>query len=135
MQESQEPTTPNQELEPLAAALTENAGLREDIAELRNENKLLREKLDAILRKLYRASSEQLDPAQLLLLLAGLDPKAEEPVEAAAPQPSAQASVPRSRKKREPRTPDNLRIVEERIVPERVARKRLLTKCRGALTA
>lgn len=120
MQEAQQPTTSNQESERLAAALAENAGLREDIAELRNENKLLREKLDAILRKLYRASSEQLDPAQLLLLLAGLDPKAEEPVEPAAPQPSAQASAPRSRKKREPRTPDNLRIFEERIVPEPV---------------
>jgi len=113
MQDAQQPSTPNQEPERLAAA-------RDEIATLRNENKLLREKLDAILRKLYRASSEQLDPAQLLLMLAGLDPKAEEPVEAAVPQRSAEASAPHSRKKREPRTPDNLRIVEERIVPEPV---------------
>jgi small-conductance mechanosensitive channel len=113
MQDAQQPTTPNQEPERLAAALDE-------IATLRTENKLLREKLDAIVRKLYRASSEQLDPAQLLLMLSGLDPKAEEPVEAAVPQRSAEASAPRSRKKREPRTPDNLRIVEERIVPEPV---------------
>ena len=120
MQEAQQPTTPNQESEGLAAALVENEGLREIITELRNENKLLREKLDAVVRKIWRASSEKLDSAQLLLLLAGLDPKAEEPMEAAAPQPSAQASAPRSRKKREPRTPDNLRIVEERIVPEPV---------------
>ena len=113
MQDAQQPSTPNQEPKGLAAALDE-------IATLRNENKILREKLDAILRKLYRASSEQLDPSQLLLLLAGLDQKAQEPVEPAAPQPSVQASAPRSRKKREPRTPDDLRIVEERILPEQV---------------
>ena len=113
MQEPQQPTTSNQEPERLAAALAENA-------ELRIEVKLLREKLDAIVRKLYRASSEALDPAQLLLMLSGLDPKAEEPVEAAVPQRSKEASAPRSKKKREPRTPDNLRIVEERIVPEPV---------------
>ena len=120
MQDAQQPTTPNQEPERLAAALAENAKVNAENATLRIEVKLLREKLDAILRKLYRASSEALDPAQLLLMLAGLDPKAEEPVEPAAPQPSAQASAPRSRKKREPRTPDNLRIVEERILPEQV---------------
>jgi transposase len=120
MQDAQQPSTPNQEPERLAAVLAENAKLREENAEQRVENKLLREKLDAIVRKLYRASSEQLDPAQLLLLLSGLDPKAQEPVEPAAPQPSAQASAPRSRKKREPRTPDNLPVVEERIVPEPV---------------
>ena len=76
MQDAQQPSTPNQEPKGLAAALDE-------IATLRNENKILREKLDAILRKLYRASSEQLDPSQLLLLLAGLDQKAQEPVEPA----------------------------------------------------
>ena len=113
MKDAQQPSTPDQEPERLAAALAENAALRTEV-------KLLREKLSALAKKIFGASSEKLDPAQLLLMLAGLDPKAEEPVEAAAPQPSAQASAPRSRKKREPRTPDNLRIVEERILPEPV---------------
>ena len=93
MQEAQQPTTPNQESEGLAAALVENEGLREIITELRNENKLLREKLDAVVRKIWRASSEKLDSAQLLLLLAGLDPKAQEPVEPAAPQRSEERRV------------------------------------------
>ena len=83
--------------------------------------------MDALARRVFGTKSEALDSAQLLLLLAGLDPKAEEPVEAAVPQRSEPASPSRSKKKREPRTPDNLRIIEERIVPERVARKRLLT--------
>jgi transposase len=120
MQDAQQPTTPNQEPEGLAAALAKVAELNTEVTELRVEIKFLRGKLDALAKKMFGASSEALDPAQLLLMLAGLDPKAEEPVEPAAPQRSAQASAPRSRKKREPRTPDNLRIFEERIVPEPV---------------
>jgi transposase len=120
MQDAQQPTTPNQEPERLAAALDKVAELRSEVTELRVEIKVLRGKLDALAKKMFGASSEALDPAQLLLMLAGLDPKAQEPVEAAAPQRSAEASAPRFRKKREPRTPDNLRIVEERIVPEPV---------------
>jgi transposase len=84
------------------------------------ENQFLREKIDSLARRIFGTKSEALDSAQLLLLLSGQDPKAEEPVEAVVPQRSEPASPPRSKKKREPRTPDNLRIVEERIVPEAV---------------
>ena len=120
MQESQTSSTPNQEPVGLAAALAKVETLSTENAELRLEIKFLREKLDALARRIFGAKSEQLDPAQLLLLLAGLDPKTEEPVEAAEPQRSEVASPSRRKKKREPRTPDNLRIVEERIVPEQV---------------
>ena len=127
MQDAQTSSTPNQEPVGLAAALAKVETLSTENAELRLEIKFLREKLDALARRVFGTKSEQLDSAQLLLLLAGLDPKAEEPVEAAVPQRSEPASPSRRKKKREPRTPDNLRIIEERIVPERVARKRLLT--------
>ena len=47
---------------------------------------MLRQKIDLLVRKLFGAQSEKLDPAQLLLLLQGLDEpgKAPEPVAAEA---------------------------------------------------
>jgi len=49
------------------------AELIERIARLENENALLRQKLDMVLRKMFGARSEKLDSNQLLLLLAGED--------------------------------------------------------------
>jgi len=43
--------------------------LLDEIAALKRENELLRQKLDLVLRKLFGKSSEALDPAQLELLL------------------------------------------------------------------
>lgn len=64
-----------------------DAALRERIALLEKENALLREKLDALARRVFGVKSEKLDPAQLHLLLQGLDEpgKAPEPVGAEAP--------------------------------------------------
>jgi len=45
----------------------------EGLAQARREIELLREKIDLLVRKLFGAKSEKLDPAQLLLLLQGLD--------------------------------------------------------------
>jgi hypothetical protein len=66
------------------AELTVRDGRR---AALEKENELLRQKIDLLVRKLFGAKSEQLDPAQLWLLLQGLDEpgKAPEPVAAEAP--------------------------------------------------
>jgi transposase len=101
------------------ASAAENAHLREALDQSQLENKLLREKIDALLRKLFGASSEKLDPGQLLLLLQGLDGpgKAPEPVEAEAPRRSKVPSPPRSRA---PRIPEHLPVVEEVIDPEPV---------------
>lgn len=70
--------------DPLLSRETE---LREQIARLEKENALLREKIDALARRLFGVKSEQLDPGQLLLLLQGLDGpgKAPEPVAVEAP--------------------------------------------------
>ena len=89
------------------------------IAELEKETALLRQKIDALARKIYGVSSEQLDPAQLLLLLQGLDEpgKAPEPVVAEAPRRSPVPSPPRSRA---PRLPEDLPVIEEVIEPELV---------------
>jgi transposase len=81
---------------------------------------LLEAKIDLLVRKLFGASSEQLDPAQLLLLLQGMDEppgKAPEPVAAEAPRRSTGQSPPRERR---PRLPEHLPVIEEVIVPEPV---------------
>ena len=84
------------------------------------EVKLLRQKLDALARRLFGKSSEKLDPGQLLLLLQGFDegPKAPEPVAAEAPRRSTEASPPR--RERKPRVPAHLPVVEEVVDPEPV---------------
>jgi len=43
--------------------------MREELIRLRQENELLRQKLDALARRLFGKRSEQLDANQLLLLL------------------------------------------------------------------
>lgn len=49
------------------------AQLTEEVEALRAENKLLREKIDLLVRKVFGKSSEQLDDAQLTLMLQGGD--------------------------------------------------------------
>jgi transposase len=106
--------------EKLALATAENARVSDELAELRTENKLLREKVEALIRRLFGAQSEKLDREQLLLMLQGFDAqgKSPEPVAAEAPRRSTAASPPRER--RQPRLPEHLPVVEEMIVPEAV---------------
>jgi hypothetical protein len=76
------------EAEFLAKHQAELAVRDERLAALEKENELLRRKIDLLVRKLFDASGEKLDPAQLLLLLQGMDEppgKAPEPVAAEAP--------------------------------------------------
>jgi hypothetical protein len=86
--------------------------LSQQLEEALRENALLREKIDALARRLFGVKSEKLDPAQLLLLLQGLDEpgKAPEPVEAEASRRSKVPSPPRSRV---PRLPEHLAVIEE----------------------
>jgi transposase len=95
----------------------------ERIAELEKENALLRQKIDLLVRKVFGASSEKLDSAQMLLLLQGSEPppgKAPEPVAAEVPRRSTVPSPPPTRTKRSPRLPEHLPVVEEVIDPEPV---------------
>ena len=103
-----------------AAELSEQlARSAAELTGLRTENKLLREKIDALIQRLYGAQSEKIDAAQLLLMLQGLDEpgKAPEPVAAEAPRRSTVPSPPRERG---PRVPAHLPVVEEVIDPEPV---------------
>ncbi len=94
-----------------------NAALQQALEQAQRENFILRQKLDALARRFFGKKSEQLDAAQLELLLAGLS-------QAAAPG-SAQVSElpvvwrprPSRQQSRRVRTPENLEVVHEVIDP------------------
>ena len=79
----------------------------------RQENVLLRQKIDLLVRRMFGSSSEKLDRAQLELLLQL--PALAETTAPLAVVAEPKAAVSRSRKDRTPRLPDNLPVVEEVI--------------------
>ncbi len=98
------------------------------LAESQRENVLLRQKIDLLVRRVFGASSEQLDPAQLELVLR-LPPATPPEVSVAAPSPEP-AGV-RARKERPPRLPEHLPVVEEVIDPEPVKAAPQSWRCIG----
>src|ERR1017187_9233523 len=104
-----------------ASLQAENAALRQQLEQARREITILRQKLDALARRFFGKKSEQLDAAQLELLMSGLadgsldaDEEEEEP-----PAPKAFGARSRTPTQRL-RTPDNLAVVREVIEPELV---------------
>ena len=96
------------------------SALQAALQTLQAENKLLRQKLDALARRLFGVSSEALDPAQLQLLLA-MPELSVKPVESAsAASTTALPERKPARKERAPRIPENLPVIEEVIDPEPV---------------
>ncbi len=93
------------------------AALQAALAESQKENVLLRQKIDALARRVFGASSERIDPAQLQLLLQLPAPSV---VAVAAPMPLTDRTSPGSRRKRALRLPEDLPLVEEVIDPEPV---------------
>jgi transposase len=94
------------------------------------ENVLLRQKLDALARRVFGVSSEALNPAQLHLLLQ-LPELATQPVEN-PPAPTVVEKRPSViRKTRAPRLPDHLPIIEEVIEPEPVKQQPEQWRCIG----
>ena len=93
--------------------------LREQVSALQKENSLLRQKIDALCRRVFGHSSEKIDAAQLELLLQLAATEA-----AAASESSAaieKASPPaRPRKEKSPRVPEKLPVVEQVIEPSEV---------------
>src|ERR1051326_3933662 len=89
------------------------------LAELRRENALLRQKIDCLVRRVFGASSERLDRAQLELLLSLSDFPASE-----SKQPLLVTDPPHrstgARQPRAPRLPENLPVIEEVIEPDAV---------------
>ena len=92
------------------------AHLQEALERSHRENKILRQKLDALARRFFGKKSEQLNAAQLELLLSGLGEESVDPNEEEEPPP------PRERQRscnnpRRIRTPENLEVVRELIEP------------------
>lgn len=85
---------------------------------LQRENQLLREKVNLLVRRVFGSSSEQMDAAQLQLLLSGAELVQAAVVKVEAPKPKVQAPAPR--KAKTPRLPESLPVVEEIIDPEPV---------------
>jgi transposase len=96
------------------------AALQQALESSRIENTLLRHKLDALARRMFGKKSEQLDAAQLQLLLSGLAQLDSPP----APQPSTLPAVCAPRRARANtqrlRTPEDLEVVREVIEPDLV---------------
>jgi transposase len=94
------------------------AHCQEELARSRQENILLRQKIDALARRVFGSSSERLDPSQLQLFLQGPPDTA---VPALASPAAAAAKAPsRPRPENQPRLPENLPVVEEVIDPDPV---------------
>jgi len=101
---------------------------QEALAQSRRENELLRQKIDLLIRRVFGSSSEQLDKAQLELLLQLPERSAISPEEV----PSTVAVVPkRSCKQRPLRLPESLPVVEEVLDPEPVKQRPQDWRCIG----
>jgi transposase len=95
------------------------------LEEREEEIRLLRQKLDALARRMFGVKSEQLDKNQLLLLLQ--EAEAPGPAVGKGSGPEAQLAEPprpikalRKPRDRKPRLPEHLPVIEEVIVPEPV---------------
>ncbi len=96
--------------------------LKEKVAVLEQENALLKQKVNLLVKRLFGAGSEKLDPKQLELLLGGADSgkecasseKEEAPADLVEIKAAAQ-SKPRG--ERSPRLPEHLPCVEEIVEP------------------
>ena len=86
------------------------------LVQSRRENELLRQKIDLLVRRVFGASSEQLDRSQLELLLQ----LSSTPTEPTVVNPPKKELKEQPRKSRAPRLPEHLPVVEEVIEPEPV---------------
>jgi Transposase C of IS166 homeodomain len=111
--------------------------LQADKEQLSQENKLLKEKVDLLIRRLFGAKSEKLDVAQLELLLNQADSgKADASAEKAEAAPIITGllkPVPRGegKKERRERWPNDLAIEQEVIEPAEVKANREAFRCIG----
>jgi transposase len=88
---------------------------------LRTENKLLRQKIQLLLKRLFGSKTEVLNPAQLQLLMAGMEVEelsASGDDDPQSPSPSRGGS--RKRRDSKPRIPENLPTEDVRLDPEEV---------------
>ena len=108
--------------------------LQQEVTSCKAENTLLRQKIDLLIKRLFGASSEKLDAAQLELLLglegdAGKAPASPEPGEAALLS-CKDPSRPERPRGHEPRWPADLPVIEQVIEPAEVKAAPQAWRCR-----
>jgi transposase len=104
----------------------------ETIDALQAENALLRQKLDLLIRKVFGASSEKLDPSQLDLFLLQTEVTPGKPE---ASSLAEEADLQRSRHRPAPKEkhlPDDLPVVEQVLDPEEVKEAPEQWRCIGS---
>jgi transposase len=103
--------------------LDEIARRDEIIARQAAEIAILKQTIDALCRRVFGASSEKLDPAQLELMLGGDLAKKAPAADPADQGPAAEIPTHKKapKKTRAPRIPDHLPVVREEIIPPHVA--------------
>ena len=110
--------------------------LQAEKEQLRQENKLLKEKVDLLIRRLFGVKSEKLDAAQLELLLKEADlGKADASAEKAEATPMIELSKPvpkpKAKKERRERWPQDLPVEYEIIEPTEVIAQPEAFRCIG----
>jgi transposase len=110
--------------------------LEVDKQQLNQEIKLLKEKIDLLIRRLFGSKSEKLDAAQLELLLKETDlGKADASAEKAEASPIVEILKPVAKrldkKERKERWPQDLAVEQEVIEPEEVKENRAAFRCIG----
>jgi transposase len=110
--------------------------LEADKRQLNQEIKLLKERIDLLIRRLFGTKSEKLDAAQLELLLKETDlGKADASAEKAEATPTLEAAKPsvKAWEKKPPRErwPEDLAVEQEVIEPEEVKENREAFRCIG----
>src|SRR5215207_9403649 len=108
-------------LQQIAQRDAQLAAAQVEVAQVRQENDFLRQKLDALARQLFGKKSEQLDPAQLQLLFQELETPGPAVGKGFGPQaPEAAPAWPQKRQPRRdrtPRVPAHLPVIEDVIIP------------------
>jgi transposase len=112
-------TSANQAADELTTLRELVSTLQSALEETRKENSLLRQKIDALCRRVFGSSSEKIDAAQLELLLQMVNSGAAAQGES-APAAEKSSEPLRPRKERAQRVPENLPVVEEVIEPAEV---------------
>jgi len=105
--------------------------LRALVARLQQENSLLRQKIDALARRLFGSSSEQLDPKQLELVLQMASTPTEPAPVATPAAPPLSEKTRQPKPTRAPRIPENLPVVEEVIEPKEASEAPQEWRCIG----
>jgi transposase len=106
------------------------AALQAALEQSRQENAFLRQKVDVLVRRVFGASSERIEPAQLELLQLSAAPLTNTPAAQTLPAPP-ELRASRVRNESTPRLPENLPLVEQVIDPEPVKAQPEQWRCIG----